>query len=73
MSAYLASDRPLPAGAHNRITIKGNAIKDCPTPQIHVTSTDGLAVSGNTVAGGDEPATPEKTLLLDSCLNVDVR
>jgi hypothetical protein len=73
VAAYLASDRPLPAGAHNRITIKGNAIKDCPPPQIHVTSTDGLTVSGNTVAGGDDPAKPEKTLLLDSCTTFDVQ
>jgi acetyl esterase/lipase len=73
VSAYLASDRPLPAGAHNRITIKGNAIKDCPTPQIHVTSTDGLTVSGNTVAGGGEPATSGKAILLDSCLRWDVQ
>jgi hypothetical protein len=73
VAAFLHSDRPLPAGAHNRIMIKGNAIKDCPTPQIHVTSTDGLTVSGNTVAGGDEPATPEKTLLLDSCASFDVQ
>jgi hypothetical protein len=73
VSAYLASDRPLPAGAHNRIIIKGNAVKDCPTPQIHVTSTDGLTVSGNTVAGGDEPATSGKAILLDSCLRWDVQ
>ena len=73
VSAYLASDRPLPAGAHNRITIKDNAIKDCPTPQIHVTSTDGLTVSGNTVAGGGEPATSGKAILLDSCLRWDVQ
>jgi acetyl esterase/lipase len=73
VSASLASDRPLPAGAHNRITIKGNAIKDCPAPQIHVTSTDGLTVSGNTVAGGDEPATSGKAILLDSCLRWDVQ
>lgn len=73
VSAYLASDRPLPAGAHNRITIKGNAIKDCPTPQIHVTSTDGLTVSGNTIAGGVESITPEKTLLLDNCSTFDVQ
>jgi hypothetical protein len=73
VAAFLHSDRPLPAGAHNRITIKGNAIKDCPAPQIHVTSTDGLTVRGNTVAGGDAPAEPEKTLLLDSCTTFDVQ
>jgi hypothetical protein len=73
VAAFLHSERPLPAGAHNRITIKGNAIKDCPAPQIHVTSTDGLTVRGNTVAGGDAPAEPEKTLLLDSCTTFDVQ
>jgi hypothetical protein len=73
VAAFLHSDRPLPAGAHKRITIKGNAIKDCPAPQIHVTSTDGLTVRGNTVAGGDAPAKPEKTLLLDSCTTFDVQ
>ncbi len=73
VSAYLASDRPLPAGGHNRITIKGNAIKDCPTPQIHVTSTDGLTIHDNTVTVGAEPATLEKTLLLESCATIDVQ
>ncbi|NDC63562.1 MAG: right-handed parallel beta-helix repeat-containing protein, partial [Planctomycetia bacterium] len=46
----LGSDRPLPAGAHRRITIQGNRLVDCAAPRIHVTSTDGLTIRDNTVA-----------------------
>jgi hypothetical protein len=73
VSAYLGSDRPLPAGAHNRIVIKGNAMEECPAPQIHVTSTDGLAVSGNTVADDTQPVKQGKAILLDSCVRYDVQ
>jgi len=37
-----------PAGAHSNITVVGNAITDCPLPNILVTSTKGLKVADNT-------------------------
>lgn len=73
VSAYLASDRPLPAGAHRRITIADNHLADCPSPRIHVTSTDGLAVRGNTFAGGTAAEPSAKSLLLERCSTLDVQ
>ena len=37
-----------PAGAHNRITVAKNRITGSPLPNINVTSTRGLTISGNT-------------------------
>jgi hypothetical protein len=72
VSAQLASGRPLPAGAHRRITIAGNHLEDCPGPRIHVTSTDGLTVRNTTLGGGTEAA-PAKTLLLENCAAVSAQ
>ena len=36
-----------PAGAHQNITIRGNHLKDCPSPGIRVTSTRGLTIENN--------------------------
>jgi len=44
----LITGKPAPSGAHNNISIVGNAISDSPLPNIEVTSTDGLRVEGNT-------------------------
>lgn len=73
VSASLASDRPLPAGAHRRITIADNHLVDCPSPRIHVTSTDGLVVRGNTVMGGTAAEPAAKSLLLECCSTLDVQ
>jgi hypothetical protein len=73
VSAHLASDRPLPAGAHRRITIVDNHMADCPSPRIHVTSTEGLVVRGNTVVGGTAAEPGAKSLLLERCSTLDVQ
>ena len=39
--------KPLPAGAHRKLEISGNAIEHSVWPNIHVTSTDGLIVQRN--------------------------
>jgi hypothetical protein len=71
--AACAAGRPLPAGAHRRITIAANHLEDCPTPRMHVTSTDGLVVRGNTVVGGTAAGPAAKTLLLERCSDFDVQ
>jgi hypothetical protein len=73
VSASLASDRPLPAGAHRRITIVDNHLADCPSPRMHVTSTDGLVVRGNTVVGGTAAEPAAKAILLERCSMLDVQ
>jgi hypothetical protein len=39
-----------PAGAHNHITIANNAVAGSPAPNIWVTSTSDLRITGNTCA-----------------------
>lgn len=42
--------KPLPCGAHRNITITGNVVTDSPSPNIRVTSTDGLVIRNNRIA-----------------------
>jgi len=42
--------KPLPCGAHHNIAITDNVITDSPSPNIRVTSTDGLVIRNNRVA-----------------------
>jgi hypothetical protein len=74
VSAKGGSGKIPQAGAHRNITIVGNRIEDCPTPQILVTSTAGLVITGNTISGvkGD-PLPPEQAIEQKSCTNTTVK
>jgi hypothetical protein len=48
-----------PAGAHNNITVTGNTIKSSPFPQITVTSTDHVTITGNKCAATPTGTIPE--------------
>ena len=39
--------KPLPSGTHRDIAILDNTLRDCPWPNIRVTSTSGLVIKGN--------------------------
>ena len=73
VSATLASERPLPAGAHRRITIADNRLDDCPAPLIRVTSTDGLIVRGNRMTVRHPAAKPVDSIVLEHCADYDVQ
>ncbi|MBT3291194.1 MAG: hypothetical protein HN380_27880, partial [Victivallales bacterium] len=74
VSAKGGSGKTPQAGAHRNITIVGNRIEDCPTPQILITSTAGLVITGNTISGvkGD-PLTPEQAIEQKSCTDTTVK
>ncbi|HEX2948848.1 MAG TPA: right-handed parallel beta-helix repeat-containing protein [Armatimonadota bacterium] len=46
--AHGANETLAPSGAHNNITVADNTITGSPLPNIMVTSTDGLKITGNT-------------------------
>lgn len=73
VAAYLDTDRPLPAGAHRDITIRDNRLEDGPAPRIHVNSTDGLTVRGNTVVVSGVEGDAGRTLLVEACEHVDAQ
>jgi parallel beta-helix repeat protein len=58
-----------PAGAHQRLSILGNTIKNCPAPGILVCSTDGLRLENNTLELNDHrqslPALMRKAGLME--------
>lgn len=47
INARAGNGRMAPAGAHNRITLTNNSITGSPLPNIFVTSTKGLTITGN--------------------------
>ena len=49
INAAGGSRQILPAGAHRNITLRGNRISDSVWPLIHVTSTSGLVIEGNSL------------------------
>ena len=75
--------KPLPAGAHRQLEISGNTMAHSVWPNIHVTSTDGLTLQGNTLTPLDQanpqpPAPnprnwhdePPSTMVMQECLHV---
>ena len=64
------SGKVAPAGAHNRIAITGNTIENVPAPGIHVTSTRGLVIKGNSVTLAPGSADGERVKLVN-CEDVE--
>jgi hypothetical protein len=53
IEARAGNGQRAPAGAHNRITLTNNSITDSPLPNVVVTSTKGLTITGNTCVPGN--------------------
>jgi hypothetical protein len=64
--------KPLPSGAHRDIFISGNVISESVTPNIHVTSTTGLAIRGNQLSSARQAAEPP-LISIENCDRAEVQ
>ncbi len=57
-------------GAHRSITITGNRMENCRTPQIYAASTDGLIIKGNVIVENGKPVKSDDSIRTGNSVNV---